>query len=469
MPIKNEKDLSDNARSLWLKAASAMELRNFGYAVTLLQAVLKETPEFLEARKWLRRAEIAMAKGKKSLFSGLSGASFKGASMVKKDPMAAMEQAEKTLESDPYSTQGNTLLKDAALAAGFPEIARFAIETLVEANPKDVKVLHELGLFFYENDDCEKAVEVFNKILEINPSDLIANKRGKDAAARSSMSKGGWEEVAASGGQKDYRSLIKDTDVAVSLEQQNRVVKSVEMIDQQLVELYARSEQEPENVDVARRIASLFEQKDEYDSAIWWYDKAIELTKGTDPAIVRKVSELQLKQLDIAIETREEFLASLPGHELTAQYRNELAELKKQKAETLIADARKRVVRNPTDLQFRYELGEQLVIAGYFTEAIPEFQKARQNPNARIKAMSLLGECYTGKSMLDFSVRQYSEALKELTVMDNTKKHILYKLGLVYEKMEEKEKSLDCMKQIYEVDYGYEDVAPRVEGSYESQ
>ena len=80
--------------------------------------------------------------------------------------------------------------------------------------------------------------------------------------------------------------------------------------------------------------------------------------------------------------------------------------------------------------------------------------------------MSLLGECYTGKSMFDFAVRQYVEAIKELSVMDVTKKHALYKLGLVYEKMGDPVKTLECMKQIYEVDYGYEDVAARVEGSY---
>jgi hypothetical protein len=32
--------------------------------------------------------------------------------------------------------------------------------------------------------------------------------------------------------------------------------------------------------------------------------------------------------------------------------------------------------------------------------------------------------------------------------------------------MGEPAKSIECMKQIYEVDYGYRDVAPRVEGSY---
>ena len=50
--------------------------------------------------------------------------------------------------------------------------------------------------------------------------------------------------------------------------------------------------------------------------------------------------------------------------------------------------------------------------------------------------------------------------------MDATKKEIIYNLGLVYEKMGEAGKSLDCMKEIYEADYGYKDVAERVESSY---
>ena len=41
-----------------------------------------------------------------------------------------------------------------------------------------------------------------------------------------------------------------------------------------------------------------------------------------------------------------------------------------QPTEVLIADAKKRVERNPTDLQWRYELGEQLVRAGQFTEVV---------------------------------------------------------------------------------------------------
>src|SRR5258708_19197003 len=120
MPIISDKELPPDKRALWLKALSAVELRNYGYAISLIGAVLKESPGFLDGRKMLRKAEVANTKGKKQAFlSGLSTASLKGASMVKKDPSAAMELAEKTLETDPYNRGANDLLKEAARAAGY--------------------------------------------------------------------------------------------------------------------------------------------------------------------------------------------------------------------------------------------------------------------------------------------------------------------------------------------------------------
>jgi tetratricopeptide (TPR) repeat protein len=132
----------------------------------------------------------------------------------------------------------------------------------------------------------------------------------------------------------------------------------------------------------------------------------------------------------------------------------------------LIAEARSRVERNPTDLQFRFELGEVLFNAGLYREALPELQRARQNPNARLKAMNALGRCYRELGMYDLAARQLEEAAREIYGMDGTKKEIIYNLGLVYEKMGARDKALECMKQIYEADYGYKDVAERVESSY---
>ena len=42
---------------------------------------------------------------------------------IKKDPKRAVEILEGVLEGDPYNRQANLLLKEAALAAGWSEIA----------------------------------------------------------------------------------------------------------------------------------------------------------------------------------------------------------------------------------------------------------------------------------------------------------------------------------------------------------
>ena len=80
--------------------------------------------------------------------------------------------------------------------------------------------------------------------------------------------------------------------------------------------------------------------------------------------------------------------------------------------------------------------------------------------------MNLLGRCYSELGMLDLAMKQLEEASREILPMDAMKKEIVYNLGLVYERMGDGEKSLNCMKQIYEADYGYRDVATRVESSY---
>ena len=84
-----------------------------------------------------------------------------------------------------------------------------------------------------------------------------------------------------------------------------------------------------------------------------------------------------------------------------------------------------------------------------------------------MKAMNLLGCCYGELGMLDLATKQLEEASQDILSMDAMKKEIVYNLGVIYERLGEPEKSLACMKQIYEVDYGYRDVAHRVERSYE--
>lgn len=465
MAAKTEKELSEGLRTLWLKAVAAIELRNFGYAISLLQEIIKQEPEFLTGRQLLRRAEVTKSKWSKKRFFNISTAAFgvmKAQREIKKDPKHAVEILEDVLAAEPYNRQANLFLKEAAVAAGWPEIGVFALQTLLEENPRDEKVLHELGRLYHELEDHEKEVEVYNQITAINPLDAQALRLGKDASARASMKRGGWTQA------ESYRDLIKDKEKAISLEQQSRIRLTGEALDQQIVETFARHQAEPGNLDFAQRLGALNEQKNDFEESIRWYQYAADLTKGADTRLLRKISNLKIKRLEQDIAAHQEFLSThTAADELYAKKSQQLRDAKVQRAEILIADAQERVARNPTDLQLRFELGENFFTAGRFREAVPELQRARQNPHARLKAMNLLGCCYAELGMLDLAMKQLEEASHEILSMDAMKKEIVYNLGVVYERIGNPEKSLGCMKQIYEVDYGYRDVARRVESSYE--
>src|SRR5260370_25664107 len=115
MAVKTEKELNEAQRSLWLKAIAAIELRNFGYAISLLQGILKQEPQFLTGRQLLRRAEVAKQKsGKKSFFNISTAplAVMKAQREIKKKPQGAVEMIEKVLEDEPYNRQATLTLKE---------------------------------------------------------------------------------------------------------------------------------------------------------------------------------------------------------------------------------------------------------------------------------------------------------------------------------------------------------------------
>jgi len=216
MAVKTERDLGETESALWLKALAAIELRNFGYAISLLRTVLKHEPQFLTGRQLLRRAEVAKQKTVRKSFFNISTAPIavmKAWHQIKRAPQQAIEIMENVLEEEPYHRQANLTLKDAAVAAGWPEIGVFALRTLLEENPRDVILLHQLGQLYHQAGQSEEEVNVYNRITEIDPLDPKALRLGKEASARASITSGGWTKA------QSYRDLLENKEAAVSPEQ----------------------------------------------------------------------------------------------------------------------------------------------------------------------------------------------------------------------------------------------------------
>jgi predicted Zn-dependent protease len=464
MAETTENELTPTVRPLWLKALSAAQMDNLEYAVTLLQAVLKDAPGFLEGRKILRKCEIQIqgrAEKKKTLF-GMSGGGMSGmnvmklASQAKKDPAGVLPLIEKELEKDPVNDAANDLLFDTAMRLDLFDTAAFALETIRRHNPENAKLLHKLAEHYLSREMPTKAAEVYNDIIKRSPLDSAAIKGAKDASARASMKKARWDENTS------MRDLMRDADANEEMEKAARSGLTREQLEARRDKAIEKYNANPSSLGAAKELAGLYEQLEDWANAHTFYQWAHSLSNG-DIALATKSAHMRDRALEAELKELEAAVAADPDNaELAAR----LSESRSLRLAEQVAEAQARVSQNPTDPQLRFELGYALYRSGDHTGAIPHLQQATRNPHIRTKVLLLLGRTFRAKNMFDLAIKQLSDALADLHAMDGTKKEVLYEKGLIHHDMGDQAAALDAFKQIYEVDYGYRDVAQRVESSY---
>jgi tetratricopeptide (TPR) repeat protein len=458
-----EADLEPQQKNLWLKGVSAYQLKNFDYAVNLILTVVKQAPQFLEGRRLLRRAEADKTRGqKKGLFgSGLNLGGLKlGGGSSKKEPWEAIADLEdNAFQKNPYDAAANQQLYDLAMRLGQHDLAAFALETIREGHPDNTRNMHALAQHYMAYEQPEKASDIYRAIVKRDATDMDAIKGEKDAAARTSMLRQGWQ-----GGVNDAK---KDRNEENKLENLARQGMTREQQDSLLSQLFEDYEKDQNNVNVVKRIADLYDRMDDQASALPYYDWAVQLAPG-DVALTSRVEQVRNKLAEKQIQQMEAEIEANPDAPDIEEKRAHIRSIKQDRSSTLLADARNKVERNPTDKQYRFDLAAVLFQCEQYREAIPELQQAKSNPHIRNKALLMLGKCFAALNMSDLAVNAFGEAVKEILSFTNEKKELLYELGTVYEKMGRKDDYLNCMKEIYNNDYGYRDVAKRVESSYGS-
>ena len=453
MTVKKLADVPRKVREVYERGVSAMERGNLDYAIDTFMDLLEREPGVLEVRKVLRAAEIRKFKdGKGGAFThvitSLTGfpSVLMAKASIRKNPDKAMQTAEKLLRSDPLNMQFLNLLAEAAFAADMPEVAVQALETGRDSRPDDVNALRRLGALYMANNQHHEARLVFERLMKLRPNDQEIIKRYKDSTALDTMQKGGWSDASS------FRDVIRDSDEAVRLEQEQKAVKTTKDVNDLIVDAEAKSEREPDNVNYVRALADLYTRVDRYADAVDALIRYQERASTADPQIDRAISETRLQQFDYDIA------------QLEAKGDTEAAEALKQERHAFrLADARERVTRYPNDLQFRFELGELLCEEGDYNEAVQQFQLAQRNPQRRVRSLYYLGLCFKAKEQYDVALEQLTAANKDLPTMDATKKDVVYELGLLHEIMGNVEEAKGFFRQIYSVDIGYRDVAEKIE------
>src|ERR1035437_9463057 len=464
MAEKSLNELSRDLRMLFTKGNDALQRENFDYAIDLYNQILAKEPGLYECRKVLRTAQARKAGTgggffKKMLSSaGSSPQVARGHMALSKDPAEALRIAEQILNSDPTNSGAHKLVVEAATALELPKTAVMSLEILASNSPKDRDVAIKFANALADAGQVGKAEKILADLYRSFPTDNELAVALKDLSARKTLDEGGYEALADGSGS--YRDILKDKDEAVSLEQQNRQVKTEDVAERLISEYETRLQTEPKNLKLLRQLAELCTQKKQFDRALSYYEQIKSSEVGGDACLDRNIADTMARKFDDQI-------AKLDA--TAADYADKLAKLPAEKQAYQLAECQKRAEKFSTDLQIRFELGQLYFQMGKITEAMKEFQKAQGNPHRRIQALSYLGQCFARRGINDLAATTFQDAIKEKVLFDDEKKELVYLLGCVYEKMAKREDAVAQFKLIYAVDVDRKSVAEKIDAFYGEQ
>jgi len=453
------------ARELFDKGLVAVERKNYDYAIDMFLAALEMAPSFMQARKFLRAASInafnethssAISHKIAHVISTLAGLGdlFKGRKALRAgQALDALQLSDRVLRKDPFNLPFVRLQCAAAEKAGMPEIAIHTLQTVREYYPENTELVSSMGDILKNANRLEEARECFEHVVQAKPTDMAAVKALKDILALESMKNSGMGEAAEKGGS--FRDRLRDAAEASRLEAANRRVKAESDLEALIRDAVSKVQQEPENVNHRRALATLYEQANHLEDAVYALTEIRRVSGMNDPQVDQNILSIRLKQFDREIAMLVEN-GDKPG-----------ADRKRaEKEEFRLKEIRAQVERYPNDLQLKFVCGEALLAIGQHDEAIRLFQQSMRIPKNRVRSLYSLAVCFKEKGQADMAVEQLLKAEGEVPNMNEMRKEILYLLGTLLDQAGRSAEAMARFKEIYQADINFKDVAEKINQSY---
>jgi len=438
---------------LYKKACDAVERANYAYAVELFREVLRQNPEYPDARMALRGTERRL-RGEKG--GGIVGALAALPTALKTlfgDSRKKLEAFEDYLEKHPNSFWGLMKAGAAARKAGLKGEAAMLYTDAIQQKPNHKGGLRVLCEVLIENGQSAEALKYMQRLATLAPEDRDLLHELRDLEATQHMSSHQME------GADSFRDMIRDKDEADRLEQSHRMAVTKDDLRSQVPVLEQEVAENPKHPGRIVRLAQLYIDVDQVGKARDFLKEKHELLPD-NYEVREKLGDAQMLLYDRAVAAAEARAEQQPDD---AESKAKLDELRKRRGAFAIKEYAWRHKQHPTDKQVQMLLGQAYFDAGQYNEAIANFQSTVQDGRFAVVSARMLGRCFMAKGQFDLALSQFDSAIQNHSQMDAEGKDLLYFQAQVYEKMGKSEEALRVYKKIYSQDITFRDVAQRVE------
>jgi len=384
--------------------------------------------------------------------SGFTGRASIKKAIDKKDWAAAVKTGVDLLKNNPWDSATAALL--AATAEGMMEGAaspeeRKALDdselrwlkTALTSSPNDADINRQCALALARRNQYDQAIACWRRVETAKKGDDEAAREISRLAVQKTRSHGGYDDANAG------KQGAAPAPGAAPAKQE------IELSPEQVLRQKIRKD--PQTVQNYFDLSQLYITAENFKKATEILGEAMKIAEGNDDVRERydDAKRRYVMQLLSAAEKKAEKSKSEADITEFKKLRKHLV-LHELESYKFLCD------RYPTNLTFKYELGERFKQLGDFTEAIKQFQSALSDPRKRGDCLLALAQCFQQIKKYSLAMTHFKKAVEEIPDRElDVKKKALYQAGKLALGLKERESAEKFLSALAQLDFGYKDVA----------
>lgn len=444
------------AKNFFDRAAPLVGAGQYEYAFTMFESGLKLDPEAVDAHQAFRDAALRRkaAGGKKIGMLEAMKFSTKG-----KDERQNMINAEHLLAFDPGDTGHMLSLVETAYRAGCYDTVLWIGPILGRANNElakpDYAKFEKLRDVYARLEHWTLAVEVCTRMLQMRPDDMDLKNDLKNLSAQEAMHKGKYH--------KSYRESVRDMGKQAALLEEERDVVSEDYTAKVAREAEADLKTNPDDPTKVIKYVEALKKVGTTDAM----EKAAEVLQGAFDRTGAYRFRAQLIDIRLAhLKTEERNLrAKAAVKDAAPEAVQEYKDFLHSRNEEELALFEELAQQYPTESRYKFEVANRLVLLKRYTDAIPLYQNAVNDPKLRTRATLNLGQTFLFAEFPDEAadtLKGLSETYPTLSTGDEIAKEIMYWLGRSQEEKNDKAEALKAYSMVVKWDFVYRDTQARM-------